>query len=247
MRLQSSRAQWLVTTSALLAGLGSSSCRGDRQGTAHVDMVGVPAATFRMGCDPARDPSCADTERPAHSVTVQAFRIDRTEVTRGAYAACVAAGACTAAAPSSGENDARPASDVSWAQARAFCRWAGRRLPSEAEWELAARGTDGRVYPWGDEVPTCERAHTTSCGPEPAAVGGRPLGASPYGALDMAGNVDEWVEDAYAPYDDPARTSEQRIARGGAYDHWHSRSTERNALAPSYHDALLGFRCAAGE
>jgi formylglycine-generating enzyme required for sulfatase activity len=202
-----------------------------------------------MGCNRARDPSCSETEEPPHPVLVAGFQIDRTELSQGAYAACVQAGACSL--PAAGfdprARPLRPVTHVTWAQAKAFCRWAGQRLPSEAEWELTARGTDGRIYPWGDEAPTCERAHTAACGGGPADVGGRPAGASPYGALDMAGNVDEWVEDLYRPYGDDGGDSGQRLARGGAEDAWHSRSTERSALAPAYHDALLGFRCAVSD
>lgn len=206
--------------------------------------VEIPAAELAMGCRRARDPQCAPTEEPEHVVRVARFSIDRDEVTQGAYAECVAAGACTAPAAGfePGARPRRPVGHVTWAQARAFCAWRGARLPREAEWELAARGTDGRIFPWGDEAPTCERAWTSACGPEPADVGGRPLGASPYGVRDLAGNVDEWVEDRYVPYGGGPESGE-RVARGGAYDAWHSRTTARNALSPEHHDALLGFRC----
>lgn len=211
-------------------------------------MVTIEATRFERGCKPARDPSCGPDEQPAHVVSVARFRIDRTEVTREAFAACARAGGCTqpSRALDPRESPRRPVTEITWAQARDYCRWAGKRLPTEAEWELAARGTDGRIYPWGDVPPTCDRAWTHACGAEPADVGGRPLGASPFGLLDMAGNVDEWVDDLYAPYD-RARPNDarQRVARGGAYDAWHSRSTARNALDPSYRDASLGFRCAA--
>ncbi len=222
-------------------------CATDRPPVpARPDAVEIPAAELLMGCVPSRDPQCAPTEQPAHRVSVARFMIDRDEVTAHAYAECVAARACTLH-PSALAPDARarrPVGDVTWAEARAFCAWRRARLPSEQEWELAARGTDGRIYPWGDEPPTCDRAWTSACGAEPADVGGRPLGASPYGVRDMAGNVDEWVEDPYAAYSGGSASGE-RIARGGAYDAWHSRSSARNALSPDYHDALLGFRCAS--
>jgi len=237
-------AQWLALSAA--SALCVPACGSERAATTPaVPMIEIPAAVLPMGCTPARDPECAPTEQPMHRVPVARFRIDRDEVTQSAYAECVSAGACTApAAPLDARaRPLRPVAHVTWSQARALCRWRGARLPREAEWELGARGTDGRIYPWGDDAPTCDRAHTRACGAEPADVGGRPRGASPFGVLDMAGNVDEWVDDAYVAYGGGSAAGE-RIARGGAYDAWHSRSTARNALMPDYHDALLGFRCA---
>jgi formylglycine-generating enzyme required for sulfatase activity len=211
-------------------------------------MVRVAGVTFWMGCAPERDPACAETERPRHEVHVAPFRIDRTEVTRGAYRACVVSHACTPPQGGATERakDRLPVARVTWRQARAYCAWMGRRLPTEAEWELAARGTDGRLYPWGDAPPTCTRAWTAECGPEPAEVGARPAGASTSGVLDLAGNVDEWVEAVYRAYES-ASSSGQRVARGGAYDAWHVRATARSALDPDHRDEWLGFRCAAGE
>src|SRR5262249_19229476 len=148
------------------------------------------------------------TEQPRHAVLVRAFRIDRTEVTVEAYAACIAARACTTPPDFHPERARRPVAHVTWAQALAYCRFRGARLPSEAEWELAARGTDGRIYPGGDEPPDCPRPPLPACGAAPADVGTHPSGASPYGVLDLAGNVDEWTADAFARYGDARPSSE---------------------------------------
>ncbi len=236
----------LALTTCALAVSASGCRRAAERAAADEGMARIGAATLNMGCEPTRDPTCAPTELPAHAIQVGAFRLDRAEVTQAAYAACVGAGVCTPpAAEPARRSPQTPVTHVTWSQARAYCRWRGQRLPTEAEWELAARGTDGRVYPWGDTPPTCQTAHTPSCGEAPAEAGGRPAGASPFGVLDLAGNVDEWVEDEYAPYGSADAGSGQRVARGGAYDAWHARSTARSALAPDHRDALLGFRCAA--
>ncbi len=164
------------------------------------DRVAVPAGAFVMGADRGGE---AD-ERPRHTLTLPAFRIDRNEVTRGQYLRCVSARACTAPRELGPRvhDPMQPVVGVSWTQARAYCAWAHGRLPTEREWEKAARGTDGRTFPWGEDRPTPDRAvfgrggHTGA--PDP--VGQRPRGASPYGALDMAGNVWEWTESPYDPY-----------------------------------------------
>jgi formylglycine-generating enzyme required for sulfatase activity len=167
-------------------------------------MLLVPGGTFVMGSDVGGQ----EDEHPAHRVTLRSFFLDRTEVTNGAYAACISAGKCRAPDPSSAARvhfgpDAKfrgseqPVSSISWDDAAAFCAFVGKRLPTEAEFERAARGDDGRTYPWGNEPPTPERAvFGASC---TANVGTHPQGAGPFGHLDLAGNVWEWIADVFDP------------------------------------------------
>ena len=177
----------------------------------------VPAGPFRMGSDPARAYPPAADESPRHVVEVAPFRIGRIPVTNAQYAAFVRE---TGHRPPSswpdgtvppGQDDV-PVTYVSWHDACAFCAWAGARLPSEAEWEAAASGGDGRLWPWGDVPPDRTRAVFEAGIGGPAVAGQLPAGAAPCGALDLAGNVAEWVASAYAPY--PAGGAvEQRAAR----------------------------------
>jgi formylglycine-generating enzyme required for sulfatase activity len=169
-------------------------------------MILVPAGPFTMGADTGGELD----EHPAHRVDLPAFWLDVTEVTNEAWDRCVAASACSPPdASSAGRNgfgsDVRfrgprqPVSAVSWDAARGYCAWLGKRLPTEAEWEKAARGTDARRYPWGNDEPTPDRAVFSLSGVT-ADVGTHPRGAGPYGHLDLAGNVWEWMEDVYDPY-----------------------------------------------
>ena len=233
--------RWLI----LAAILARRAARANRP--AH-DRVAIPAGPFTAGSTRGDE-----DERPVRKVTVKAFAIDRTEVTRGDYAACVAARHCKATTEKTAADgpDARlPVTGVDWNDAQAYCKFAGGRLPSEVEWEKAARGTDGREYPWGNDV-DCARANWGSFegeGPcagknpgHPVAVGQYPTGASPYGLLDMGGNVWEWVADKYD--EDPGR----RVVRGGSCCTFFvgPRAPNRNAWAPDHRDGDLGFRCAA--
>jgi formylglycine-generating enzyme required for sulfatase activity len=170
-------------------------------------MALVPGGPFVMGADHGGE----EDEHPAHTVTLAPFYLDLTEVTNEAWAQCVEAKACppidaTSAAKNGFGGDAgfrgprQPVSSISWDAARGYCAWrGGARLPTEAEWEKAARGTDGRRYPWGDDEPTAERAVFGGSGLT-RDVGAHPKGDGPYGHHDLAGNVWEWVEDVYDPY-----------------------------------------------
>lgn len=225
-------------------------------------LVCVPAGKFTMGSD-----SYSDDESPAHSVTLDAFWIDGTEVTNAQYAWCVAAGDCSAPA-SNNYNDldyaSHPVVTVSWYDAEKYCTWADRALPTEAQWEKAARGADQRIYPWGNEL-DCKKVNGggSDCDgfSNTAPVGSFPAGASPYGALDMAGNVWEWVKDWYDSnyYDTypkdgwpdnptgPEGTG-AKVLRGGSWNYYYSnlRSSYRDRYFPDYRYAVFGFRCSRG-
>jgi formylglycine-generating enzyme required for sulfatase activity len=189
-------------------------------------MVYVPAGEFLMGSSDA-DVQADDDEKPQHTVYLDAYWIDQTEVTNAQYRKCVEAGTCRKPGCWDNENynvPDQPVVCVSWDDAQAYAAWAGGRLPTEAEWEKAARGTDGRIYPWGNSAPGCNRANYAGCVGRPATVGSYLTGASPYGALDTAGNVWEWTSSLYWPYpyrsDDGREAPEAegwRVLRGGAF------------------------------
>ena len=220
-----------------------------------VEMAAVPAGDFPMGSD---DPEADLDERPVARLHVEAFWIDRVEVTNTRYGVCVEAGACSLPSGKAFGDATKadhPVTIVSWTQAAAYCRWVGKRLPTEAEWEKAARGADGRRYPWGDrfEPDHVNAGYTAGT----AAVGGYPGGASPYGVLDMAGNVWEWTSSLYRayPYDprdgreDPTARG-ARVNRGGSwyYQASYVRTTFRATADHMYRRiADLGFRCARSD
>ncbi len=237
------------------------------------DMVKIPGGTFTMGCATGTGTSiaCASDEKPAHDVTISTFLIDRTEVTRGAFNACVEAGECDAPNCSADlatvTDETMPVACVTWSDAAAYCAWKGRRLPTEAEWEYAARYDDGRVFPWGNNDAACTYAHMyngskSGCGTNAAArvCSKSPAGDSKLGLCDMAGNVWEWVYDKYSStyYDkgvaiDPqGPTTGVHQVRGGGwyYDILNAetkdvRSTNRFAIAVDTGlMTYVGFRCA---
>lgn len=199
-----------------------------------IDWVRIPGGIFQMGSNEFPQ------EQPVHTVTVRSFELGRTEVTNRQYRACVKAGACTdvdrnCLGPAFSGPE-QPVVCVAWGQARAFAKWAGGRLPSEAEWEYAARSAGGRArYAWGDEPPSCrravfsERAGALGCGRDSTwPVCSKPLGDTKQGLCDMAGNAWEWTEDWYhdsyegAPADGSAwivrSASPMRADRGGQWD-----------------------------
>lgn len=221
-------------------------------------MVNVPAGEFLMGTDMGGN---AD-EKPQHRVYLDEFWIDQTEVTNAQYQQCVQAGRC--AKPGYfgfvniyqyTERQSYPVEDVTWEDAVAYCAWAAKRLPTEAEWEKAARGTDGRVYPWGNTWDANKANTMESREQDTRAVGSYPGGASPYGALDMAGNVREWVADWYSESyyaSSPARNppgpsnGTRRVVRGGEWPYFRdaARTAARFFSLPSHTISGWSFRCA---
>lgn len=242
-------------------------CGGECGACPELDYVPVAAGTFTMGCvaDAANvDKLCSNDELPPHAVTLPGFEAGEFEVTVSQYAECVAAGACLPAGVDSGCNGSKtnipdnPINCVTWDDAVDYCMWAGARLGSESEWEYAARGTDGRKYPWGAQGPTCTVAWTAvdNCAqPYTRDVGSFPAGQSPFGCMDMAGNVSEWVADPWhASYsgaptdgsvwemDDPGSA---RVHRGGGYNARieESRVYNRMSSTRGSRSKYLGFRC----
>jgi formylglycine-generating enzyme required for sulfatase activity len=245
--------------------------------------VFVPAGEFLMGstqadaeaawkeCGSGCEKKWFDAEVPQHKVDLDGYWMDKTEVTNVMYQKCVADGTCKE--PVGGKASAThtdyygnsqyanyPVINVDWNQSQAYCQWAGGKLPTEAQWEKAARGTDGRTYPWGEDI-DCGRANYgdgklfgQKCVGDTSEVGKYPSGASPYGALDMAGNAWEWVNDWYAdnyyqnsPQKNPtgADSGQYRVLRGGSwyYGSWSVRSAFRLRISPDDWDIGNGFRC----
>lgn len=220
-------------------------------------MVYVPRGEFTMGSEDD-DPD----ERPAHKLDLEAYWIDKTEVTNAMYIRCVEEGECKKPADVSPYTNSDyfgnfkfndfPILYVDWNMAKAYCSWADRRLPTEAEWEKAARGTDGRTYPWGEDI-SCDRASYYVCFRSPTEVGKYPNSASIYGVLGMAGNAWEWVSSLYKPYpysaDDGREnlsSTEARVLRGGGwrFNVNYVRSADRYGVGPAYSNVSSGFRCA---
>lgn len=229
-------------------------------------------------------------ELPAHRVEVVTYCLDATEVTVAAYERCAASGACPPAATSvewpgihdeersasslcnGGKRDRskHPINCVDWTSADAYCRFVRGRLPTEQEWEYAARGTAERTFPWGEQAPTTH--HLNGCGseclpllasigatagrplfeasdgyPSTAPVGSFPAGATPEGVLDLAGNLWEWTASYYGPYPAPADTGTDRVYRGGGFtytDATNYRAARRGHFDPTMRSHNLGFRCA---
>jgi formylglycine-generating enzyme required for sulfatase activity len=244
-----------------------------------MSQIYIPDGTFRMG---GMDVELQSDELPAHSVTVKAFWMDKFEVTNGMYLSCVQAGGCEP--PQLFKSETRdayfnnpeyndfPVIYVAWIQADIYCKWAGRRLPTEAEWERAARGDDLRTYPWGEASPDSSHGNFNYFVGDTSRVGSYPAGASPFGVLDMAGNVTEWVADYYDsdyysegvamnPTGPGARNNYfNRVVRGGTYQDAFEdvrvanrasvRGSNPNAekLSQDYFGEIspkIGFRCAS--
>ena len=228
-----------------------------------VPMMFVPAGEFLMGNSNAKEETNGK-ESPQHQVYLDAFWIDKFEVTSAQYKKCVDAGKCAAPEKSGSETrgayfgnaqyDNYPVIYVSWNNAKTYCEWAGKRLPTEAQWEKAARGTDGRNFPWGNTFDQNLLNSDESKIGDTTAVGKFPNGASPYGVMDMAGNVFEWVADWYDRdyyQNSPARnptgpaTGDSRSYRGGSWfnDGSFARAAARFMNVPDFALFFLGFRC----
>ena len=225
------------------------------------DMVVIPAGPFVRGTQAG-----GFDEQPERTIYLDSFSIDRYEITNGQYQAFVSATSHRHPGPPSryAKNMVRmrgmnqPVVYVSWEDADAYCRWKGKRLPTEAEWEKAMRGTDGRLWPWGNvqDLNAANWARVDDGFEATAPVGSLKHDVSPYGVVDGAGNVMEWVADWYAEdsYRDPADKNPLgpehglfKVMRGGAYTSTGSdiRITSRSKMVPDFRDETIGFRCAS--
>ncbi len=290
---------WLVALAVLLAAacseIENEEFNSDRYGDVEASLLlSVAAGDFTMGSDYSDlidlidgtvDEGFAD-EQPERSVYVSSFEIEQTEVTNAQYRACVGAGACvdpkeiningSADYYTRADYDNYPMVNVTWQMAADYCAWRGRRLPTEAEWEKAARGAaDDRIFPWGWLEPNCEMANLSvqaaveneegdydiveTCHQFPVLVSYYAASASPFGLLNVTGNVAEWVADYYAAdyYDrdvwpdnanDPTGPEEgtERVIRGGGYTSGaiFGRVSYRDHHTPDFYDEATGFRCA---
>jgi formylglycine-generating enzyme required for sulfatase activity len=261
----------LPALSDLVNGQGSSPFAPTN--TDGAEVIYIPAATFQMGSETS-DLQAEEDEFPQHQVSINGFYIYTHEVTNRMYLDCVADGACMPVQalddtslyhiedPAYGEH---PVVGADWVMARSYCQWAGARLPTEAEWELASRGPDSLLYPWGNETPSCSRVNMDGCliPSDTQEVGHYRLGNSPEGVWDLSGNVWEWVQDWYgedyyqhSPEDNPLGPSQPqdpdhplRVIRGGGFhsDPDKMRSASRKGLNP-YRDFIdVGFRCVTGQ
>ncbi len=239
------------------AGMGGAGGAGGSVGPTP-GMITIPEGPFMMGCNEGVDNLCGSDEKPYHQVTLSAYEIDITEVSRGDYKKCVDAGVCmepicdwdpVALAD-------HPVTCVKWDDAFDYCQWAGKRLPTEAEWEKASRADGGYKYPWKSEFnDDCTLVNANLCKIDTAPIDSHISGASPYGALNMSGNAAEWVNDYYeagyyalSPAQDPKGPANgtTRVHRGGS---WNSPTTDfrcssRSADFASKVTNEIGFRCA---
>lgn len=204
-----------------------------------VEMVEVPTGCFTMG-----NPQGRRDEQPVQPYCfAQSFWIDRYEVFNGQFGS---------EGPFSGDN--KPRSNLTWFEARDYCAQRGARLPTEAEWEYAARGPDSLLYPWGDKFMPDNLVYDANFNGQLSDIGSRPAGVSWVGAYDLAGNAWEWVSSLYRPYpyqaqdgrEDPNNTTEHRVYRGGigSYIDYGTSATTRFRSVPSERDWFIGFRCA---
>jgi formylglycine-generating enzyme required for sulfatase activity len=238
-------------------------------------MLYVPAGAFTMGSKDS-DKDVTEREQPAHQVVLKGYWVYRNDVTVAQYRKfCKAAHRSMPGAPAWGWIDSHPMVNVSWNDAQAYCAWAGTKLPTEAQWEKAARGTDGRIYPWGNKFDKSKCWTSENDATRTKPVGSFPNGASPYGCLDMAGNVWEWCQDLCV-YKFPKRyrlhsiqrklgdnqykttpviyTQNSppeifRALRGGAWTYSANdcRTISRNASTQTDKSTFIGFRCVVPE